>query len=244
MTVKKTVVITGASRRLGLFLCEHFCNKNFQVLALTRTPSPELSQLSQLSQLSSTHELKIFSLQSYSEENITRAIAEISSSATKLHALIHNASAFAKDEAFSLAQYQKYFMLHMVLPAQLNEGLKDLLYDAGSPGNIVHVTDITVENPKKDHLLYCSTKAGLENLSKGFAKKYAPGIRVNSIQPGPIQFLESHSDATKKQILSETLLGHEGGFMPVFQAISSLLENPYITGSAIKVDGGRALGTG
>ncbi len=240
MAALKTIVITGASRRLGLFLCENFCALNFQVYALTRTPSAALTSLSK------EHQLRIFSVDEYTEENLNRVIHEIekATSKSKIDALIHNASIYTKDEAFSFDQYQAFFRLHMAVPAQLNEGLKDLLYDESKPGSIIHITDIYAENPNKERVLYCSTKAGLENLARGFAKKYAPGVRVNAIQPGPIQFMESHTEEAKKQVLSETLLGYEGGFMPIFQAINSLIENAYITGTSIKVDGGRALGSG
>lgn len=238
MAALKTIVITGASHRLGLFLCEHFCALNFQVYALTRTPSVALTSLA------SEHELRIFPVHEYTEENLKRVIQEIQKATSKIEALIHNASIYTKDEAFSFDQYQAFFRLHMAVPAQLNEGLKDLLYDELNPGSIVHITDIYAENPNKERVLYCSTKAGLENLARGYAKKYAPGVRVNAIQPGPIQFMESHTEETKKQVLKETLLGYEGGFMPIFQAINSLIENAYITGASIKVDGGRALGSG
>ncbi len=238
MAPLKTIVITGASHRLGLFLCEHFCIHGFQVFALTRKPSSALNSLFK------KYDVHIFSVEEYTEENVNRVIGEIKQTTSRISTLVHNASIYTKDEAFSFDQYEAFFRLHMAVPAQLNEGLKDLLYDESQPGSIIHITDIYAENPNKERVLYCSTKAGLENLAKGFAKKYAPGVRVNAVQPGPIQFMESHTAETKKQVLSETLLGYEGGFMPIFQAINSLIENAYITGASIKVDGGRALGSG
>ena len=42
-------------------------------------------------------------------------------------------------------------------------------------------------------------------------------------------------------MLSETPLAREGGAEPVYLAIKSLLENPFITGATIPVDGGRRL---
>ncbi|MFL0800206.1 MAG: SDR family NAD(P)-dependent oxidoreductase [Agarilytica sp.] len=239
MPAQKTVLITGASRRLGLFLCEQFCHQDCNVIALTRSISRELHQLAERFET----QLACFELEEYHEKNIARTISVVTSSYPHIDIVIHNASIFETNTEFSREIFQQSFDVHMAMPAQLNEGLKECLYREDQPGVVVHITDIYAENPNKAYTLYCATKAGLENLSKGFAKKFAPGIRVNSIQPGPIKFLDTHNDAEKAQVLSETLLNCEGGFMPIFQAISSVIENPYMTGATIKVDGGRALGT-
>lgn len=237
MKEKSTVVITGASRRLGLFLCEKFIAADYKVYALTRSASKELNHLSQ------ENALVIIELESYEFGPVSEAIDAICSDAEKINVLVHNVSAFDKDDAhYADERYTLFYRLHMALPAQLNMGLKERLYNQQTPGVIVHITDIFADTPSADHVLYCSTKAGLENLSKGFAKKFAPGIRVNTIQPGPIKFLPSHTEAAKQHVLSETLLGREGGFMPIFQALRSIVENTYMTGACIKVDGGRALG--
>lgn len=232
------VVVTGASRRLGLFLCEHFCANDCKVFAITRDASTALQALEK------NKGLEIVQVDSYEVAPIDAAIEKIIQQADRLDLIVHNVSAFSKDETtFSETPFDLFYRLHMALPAQLNMGLKDTLYNVEKPGNIIHITDIFAENPSAEHVLYCSTKAGLENMAKGFAKKYAPGIRVNAIQPGPIKFLPSHSEAVKEKVLAETLLGREGGFLPIFQAICSIVENAYITGASIKVDGGRALGS-
>lgn len=235
------ILISGASRRLGLFLCKTFLEHNYQVIALTRSTSDELHALTQ------DDKLRIIEIKNYDVPSINAVLKTLTRSEKSLHAIIHNSSVFEKDDVdggYIAENYRSLFDIHMNLPAQLNFGLSNLLYNDEMPGNIIHITDIYVDNPNSDYILYCSTKAALENLSKGFAKKFAPGIRVNTIQPGPIKFLSSHSEQQKEKVLNETLLQCEGGFMPIYQAISSILQNPYMTGSSIKVDGGRALGRG
>ncbi len=236
MSLKKTVVITGASRRLGLFLCERFKCLDYQVVALTRSASDELKALEE------QDSLFVEELGEYSEQCIALAIRNIQTKISRVNLLIHNASCFAKDEAYDYSQFKDFFDVHMAMPAQLNTGLREGLSDIQSPGVIVHMTDIYSDNPNQDFALYCASKAGLENLNKSFAKKFAPGIRVNAIQPGPIQFLPEHDEETKEKVLGETLLGFEGGFLPIFQAIMAIVENTYLTGVSIKVDGGRSLG--
>ncbi len=233
----KSIVITGASQRLGLTMVGQFLSQGWNVIALTRSPSEALTALDDSGALS------IISLGDYSESNIQKAIEEISEKNQRIDALIHNASVFHMDQNdFSSEDFHAFFSLHMAIPAQLNVGLQKCLYDEHAPGSIIHITDIYSENPNPKFALYCSTKAGAENLMKGYAKKFAPGIRVNSIQPGPIQFLPTHTEEAKRRVLDETPLNCEGGFEPVVQAAMAIIDNSYMTGASVKVDGGRSLG--
>ncbi|VUD67516.1 Dihydromonapterin reductase [Thalassocella blandensis] len=232
----KNIVITGASRRLGLFLTEQFLQAGDNVVAITRNASAELSALQ-------CDRLSVIPLEDYTPSCAQQVAVMIQEQQTQIDVLIHNASVFQADNDVQkdLAQhYQALFNIHMAFPAQLNLALQPQLEASGS-ASVIHITDIYVDNPKTDFSLYCSTKAGLENLTKGFAKKFAPAVRVNSIQPGPIQFLPDHTQTQKDTVMAQTPLAREGGFEPIHQAIKSLLQNDFVTGTCLKVDGGRSI---
>jgi dihydromonapterin reductase/dihydrofolate reductase len=130
----------------------------------------------------------------------------------------------------------------MMAPFLINQSLQPLLKgDSGSPADIIHITDINVENPTPRFDIYGTTKAGLHNMMLVMAKKLAPTIKVNAVAPGPVLFTTQHSDQVKQQMLDETPLAKEGGAEPVYLAVKSLLDNPFITGASIPVDGGRRL---
>ena len=88
---------------------------------------------------------------------------------------------------------------------------------------------------------YVATKAGAHSLAMSFARELAPAVRVNTIEPGPILFLDEHGDAWRQQVLARTPLAREGGLEPIWQAVRLLMANDYMTGASIRVDGGRAL---
>ena len=230
-----SAMITGASRRLGLYLVEKLLAQGWQVYALTRQASPELKALS------SNQNLTIYEHENYTFSCLEKLAGPLNNLAS-LDVLINNASIYEADnkgENNSGEFYQNLFFIHMQMPAWLAEKLTGALTTAR--GNIISITDIYADNPKADSSLYCSTKAGLQNLSLGLAKKLAPLVRVNCIQPGPIKFLDEHSDTHKQQVLAETLVAEEGGFEPVFKTVQFILDNHYLTGGCIKVDGGRSL---
>lgn len=236
---KKTAIITGAGRRLGLFVVERLISAGWHIHALTREMTDGLMAVN--SECLYVHELG-----SYTTKDVMGAIDGIHAKqqGQPVHLLLNNASIFENDARVAdngVSSYEAMIFVHMIMPSLLAKGLLDVLSDEDAPGNIISITDIYATNPNPSYSLYCSTKAGLENLSYGFAKKYAPSIRANAIQPGPIKFLPEHDTLHQEKVLAETLLPYEGGFLPIYQAIEFILDNQYLTGSVIKVDGGRSL---
>lgn len=235
----KTAVITGAGRRLGLFVVERLIEAGWHIHVLTRKKTGGLIGIT-------SERLHIHELGVYTTKNVMRAIDAIRNKQQghPIHLLLNNASIFENDAQVAhkgVSSYEAMIFVHMIMPNLLVEGLLDELFDESAPGNVISITDIYATNPHPAYSLYCSAKAGLESLSYGFAKKYAPGIRANAIQPGPIKFLPEHDVVHQEKVLAETLLPYEGGFLPMYQTIEFILENGYLTGSVIKVDGGRSL---
>jgi dihydromonapterin reductase / dihydrofolate reductase len=234
----KSILITGASRRLGLFLSEEFLRMGFYVYAVTRTCSTELNNLAE-----ANSNLQLVLVEGYDHPSgvqLSKALGGAS-----IDVIVNNASYYHSEKSLLSEsggeQYQAFFNVHMLFPALLSEWYYQQTKAENREGIIINLTDIFAEKPTASNALYCSTKAGLENLTRSLAKKFAPIIRVNSILPGPIKFLPSHSKEDKERVLNETLLGKEGGFSPIFQTICFIIDNHYLTGSAIKVDGGRSI---
>jgi dihydromonapterin reductase / dihydrofolate reductase len=179
------------------------------------------------------------------DDSVSQAIAKVRAEYTHLDLLLHNASIYEKDadhEQDANRFYDDLYQIHMKLPARLNQALTPLLFNSVLPhANVIHITDIYVDNPNADFALYCSTKAGSENLMKSYAKRLAPRVRVNAIQPGPVKFLPEHSASEQSQVLDQTLLAVEGGFEALEKAIYAILDNHYMTAAVVKVDGGRSL---
>lgn len=233
-----TVLITGCGRRLGYLLSCHFLARGFSVLAHYRTPSAETEKLKDQGAI-------LLQADFANPEQIINLIEQVKSQTDKLRAIVHNASTFCLNETTPQAilnQYDALYRVHMVAPALINTELKAHLERGAKPyADIIHITDASLSPPNPNCSFYSSTKAALENLSFSFANSFAPKIKVNAIQPGIVKFLESHTEEEKAQIVSQVPLGREGGFEPIIETVDYLLANEYVTGSAIKVDGGLAL---
>ena len=114
---------------------------------------------------------------------------------------------------------------------------------AGS--TIVNSTSIQAYQPSPTLVDYASTKAAINNFTKGLAQQLAPrGIRVNAVAPGPIWTPLQVSDGQPKEALPEfgqsTPLGRAGQpteLAPAYVFLTSS-ESSYVLEETLAVTGG------
>lgn len=106
-------------------------------------------------------------------------------------------------------------------------------------GKIINIVDVAGEVIWPGYFAYSVSKAALIAVNRGLAKAYAPAIHVNGIAPGPVLFPDHYTEEQKRSAIERTLLKREGHPSDIVNAVVFLIENDYITGEIIHVDGGR-----
>lgn len=142
------------------------------------------------------------------------------------------------DEQFAETYHTNVFAMFWIT----KEALKYL--PAGS--TIINTTSIQAYNPSEDLIDYASTKASINNFSKGLAQQLAPkGIRVNAVAPGPIWTPLQVQGGQQPEKLPEfgksTPLGRAGQpveLAPAYVFLASP-ESSYVAGATINVNGGK-----
>lgn len=109
-------------------------------------------------------------------------------------------------------------------------------------GAIVNIGDWAVARPYRGYCAYHVSKAAVPTMTRMFAVELAPRVRVNAVLPGPVLLPESVSAAERQRAIAGTLLGRPGRPKNVAHAVAMLLENDFITGVCLPVDGGRTIG--
>jgi len=117
---------------------------------------------------------------------------------------------------------------------------------AGQPqgGAIVNIGDWAIQRPYLDHAAYFASKGSIPALTRAFAVELAarnPRVRVNAVLPGPVLLPEGMSAHERRQVTDATLVKREGTVDELTAAIVLLLENEFITGVCLPVDGGRTI---
>lgn len=172
-------------------------------------------------------------------KGIEQFIERLQDQGPKLRAIIHNASLWLDDQSGAEAM-QQMFMVHMQAPFLINDACS-LLLDPHQTTDIIQLTDYAAQRGSKKHAAYCASKAGLENLTLSFAARLAPQVKVNSIAPALIMFNSSDDEIYRRKTLAKSALGIEPGPEVVYQSIRYLMDNSYVTGTSLTLNGGRHL---
>jgi pteridine reductase len=85
------------------------------------------------------------------------------------------------------------------------------------------------------------SKSALETLTRLLARALAPGVRVNAVAPGLILPSTDLSAEQWQKLLDRLPLRAAGQPEDIARAVTFFIQNPYITGQVLAVDGGYQL---
>jgi len=108
-------------------------------------------------------------------------------------------------------------------------------------GKIINLVDVGAQRPWANYAVYCASKAGLLAATKSMAKELAPNVCVNAIAPGIITWPKDFPDDQKSRQVNFVPLKRSGTPEEITSAILFFIENDYITGQTINIDGGRSI---
>ncbi|KZN52278.1 dihydromonapterin reductase [Pseudoalteromonas luteoviolacea] len=230
------ILITGGAQRIGLALAKHFISADIPLIVTYRTRHNSVDELE-------ANGVTCIQVDFNEPDAIAQLVEKITEHTNALRAVIHNASSWdcEKLNPDHNALFDNMMRIHAKVPYLLNMALAPLLQASNEVSDIVHITDYVAEKGSPKHIAYAASKAALDNLSRSFAAKYAPNIKVNSVSPSLIIFNEHDDEAYKAKTLQKSLMGIEPGCQEVIASIELLLNSNYITGRTLAVDGGRHL---
>jgi len=111
-------------------------------------------------------------------------------------------------------------------------------------GAIVTVGDWAVARPYRGYAAYFPSKGAIPTMTRMLAVELAarnPAVRVNCILPGPVMLPDDLSPDERAEAVSGTLVKREGRPEHVAHAVVFLVENDFVTGVSLPVDGGRTI---
>ena len=114
-------------------------------------------------------------------------------------------------------------------------------------GAIVTVGDWANVRPYRNYSAYFVSKGSIPTMTRTLAVELAarnPNVRVNGILPGPVMLPDDLPQDEKDKVVAGTLLKREGTPDSVAHTVLYLVENDYVTGVCIPVDGGRTIAGG
>ena len=242
--MNKVALITGGAKRIGLEIAKLLWSEDWDLIIHYRSSQPEAELFANEMNEQRVNSVQLIQADLDNAEDVKRLIVQTIKWHSRVDALINNASTFFPTPLGEINEnnWEKLINSNLKAPLFLIDGLADELKK--NHGNIINITDMNIEKGLPNHAIYIAAKAGLEAITKVFARDLAPAIKVNAVAPGAI--LEppgvEWSEDVKKKILRKIPLNRMGNEKDIAEAVLFLINSPYITGQTINVDGGRSIG--
>jgi len=242
----KVVLITGASRGIGLAIAKKFA-KDKAKLALNDIPRAEEELKKVVEEFKKEGiETKYFLADVSKYEEAEKMMEQIKNGFGRLDVLVNNAGIIADRTLAKMTREEWQKVIDVDLTGVFNCSKLALPLLIPNQGKIISISSIVGERGNFGQANYAAAKAGILGFTKSLAKELGRfGVRVNAICPGLIEtkMTETMPDQVKEMAKRLTSLGRFGKPEEVANVIAFLAsdESSFVTGAVIEITGGLAL---
>jgi NAD(P)-dependent dehydrogenase (short-subunit alcohol dehydrogenase family) len=237
----RTVLITGAARRIGRAIALDLATAGWQVCVHYRRSGAEALRLvEEIKDLGG--QAATVSADLASDVDVSGLILQCREALGTPVCLINNASEFQVDTVATTTSqtWDTHLDINLKAPVFLARAMF-LGLPQGATGNVINIVDQRVWKLTPDFFSYTISKAGLWTATRTLAQALAPRVRVNAIGPGPVLKSIHQTDADFAREADSTLLGRGPALEEIAAAVRFILASPSLTGQMIALDGGQHL---
>ena len=233
-TEQKVVVITGASQGIGEALVNAYLDRNYRVVATSRSIKP-----------STNPDLLTVAGDIGDPATGRRVIEEGLARFGRIDTLVNNAGIFIASPftAYTAEQYAQKIATNLNGFFFITQAAIEAMEKQGR-GHVVNITTSLADHAMSNvpSVLASLTKGGLNAATKSLAIEYAKrGIRVNAVSPGIIK-TPMHAPETHEALGALHPVGRMGEMADIVGAVLYLETAGFVTGEILHVDGGQSAG--
>ena len=237
----KTVLVTGAAKRLGRAIALDLAGDGWNVAVHYHGSSADAETVAAEIRAKGV-KCATFAANFAKEEDTARLVPAAVKALGPLTALINSASLFENDDWQSATRktWDDHIETNLRAPLLLSQMFAKQL-PGREAGNIINIIDQRVLKPTPQFLSYSVSKAALYWLTVTLAQGMGPHIRVNAVGPGPTLRNPRQSEEDFSRQRDATILKRGADPSDICGAVRYLLAAPAVTGQMLAVDGGQHL---
>ena len=242
----RIVLVTGATRGLGLAIAENFTQGGAKV-ALNYAHD-DASAMSAKERLSSLGTVESFKADALSFDGVESLVASVRDKWGGIDTVVLNATPIQHEKTiddYTEEDFESMYRAFVMSPHYLTRAVAPEM-KVRRFGRIIHVTSEVFHCGSSPFSAYVAAKGGQIGYARSTAMELAPyGITVNSVAPGwiPVERHASVAESTKDSYLENVPVGRWGTREEVAEAVRFFAEehSGFLTGQTLAVNGGRTL---
>ena len=233
-----TALVTGAARRIGRAIALALADRGYDI-ALHYGSSAEAARTTASDIEARGRACHLFPCDLGRFDEVRRLVPAVAAKCPDLSVLVNNASIFEKGSLLGTDAdlFDRQFAINLKVPFFLAQDFARHC----KAGSIVNLVDQRITRSDPAYLAYTLTKKALASLTEMAARELAPRIRVNGVCPGLILPPEGKDASHLERLAAGVPMKATGSPEKVAAAVIYLVENDYVTGQLLFVDGGEHL---
>ena len=247
MAEQKVALVTGSGkRRVGAHVAAALAARGFALAVHYHTSEAEASETATI--VAAQFNVPVITIQAdLGDEVVVKGmVAAILERFGRIDVLVNSAAIWNRKplEDVTAADVRQHFdanLLGTFLTCQ-HVGLAMVKQPEG--GCIINLGDWADVRPYRDYAAYFASKAAIPGLTRVFAVELGtrnPNVRVNAILPGPVLLPPQVTAEEKEAVIAGTLVKREGSPAHIAATVLHFIDNDFVTGTCLPVDGGRSV---
>jgi 3-oxoacyl-[acyl-carrier protein] reductase len=240
----RNVMVTGASRGLGLAIAQRLASQGYRVIGVSRTLSDEFRAAQDKAKADGTGALEHITFDLAQIDRIHELVSSSRRTHGKLYALVNNAATGTPGMLAIMPDFdiETLLRLNVNAPIVLTKfAVRHMIADGG--GRIVNVSSIIGFTGYNGLSVYGATKSAMLGFTRSLAREVGKsGVTVNAVAPGfmATEMTKSLDEGQRDQIARRSALGRLVEAEDVARAVEFLLGEGgrHITGTTMTIDAG------
>ncbi len=238
----KTALVTGGAKRIGREIILSLASKGYDIVFSYNNSAKEANNLVTEIEESLGKKCRAYKCDLCDIRQTQKLASYMTSNFPDWSLLVNNASIFEKTSFLQddfLTKLEKNQNIHFTSPIILSQSFAVNVKNKNRKNaQIINLIDKNITRFETQYFFYNLSKKSLANLTQMLAIELSPTIRTNAIAPGVILTpTDNNQDLNPKN----NPLAYEANIENVILALNYLLENKFVNGEILYVDGGANL---